>query len=214
MAKSAQASKTNKKKSDSKVEVKSKKKSVPSKVIAKKPYIEFVTAFLSIPVLITVLLLNFNSLKNLGGGTPTPTTSPNNTSAGFFTAPVDITNATPTIALIDRESTCTKGVGPIAISSPNEGDTVTQNPVIITINYDSSTYCAVAWSYRINEGEWSGYNDRSVGLYNLPQGAVKFELRVKSIVNADEKTLTRNFTYKGTGNVMLPTPVVGTGSAR
>ena len=81
---------------------------------------------------------------------------------------------------------------------------MSDNPVEIDISYDNSQYCGAAWSYRVNDGGWSGYDDRSVALYNLPKGAVKFELRVKSIVGSDTTSLTRNFTYNGQSSAINP----------
>ena len=185
-----------------------------NKFLKNKPYIEFATAFLSIPVLITVMLLNFNSLKNLNAK-PTPTPMPGaTTNQGFFAQPVgDDEVATPT-PLGATEAPCMKGLGPVTISTPQEGDAVNDNPVMVDINYDDSRYCEAAWSYRINGGSWSGYDDRSVALYNLPQGQIKFELRVKSIAGDDTDTLTRNFTYSGKGTILIPTSPNGSGSAR
>jgi hypothetical protein len=193
---------------------KSKKQEKQNKFLKNKPYIEFLTAFLSIPVLITVMLLNFNSLKNMNAK-PTPTPMPGvNAQGGFFAEPVGSDKpATPT-PLGATEAPCLKGLGPATITSPEENDVVTDNPVTIDINYDDSRYCAAAWSYRVNGGSWSGYDDRSVALYNLPQGTIKFELRVKSIVGDENRTVTRNFTNNGKGTILIPTSSTGTDSAR
>ncbi len=200
MSKSAQSSKAKQKVPKT---TKKTKKSFHSKLIGKKPYIEFITAFLSIPVLITVMLLNVNSLKNMNAKpTPTPPIQ-NNYQSGFYAAPVGV-NKTPLTVTGATPAPCVKGLGTALISSPGEGDIVTDNPVTIDINYDDRIYCAAAWSYSINGGSWSGYDDRSVALYNLPQGPVKFELRVKSIAGGDEKSISRNFTYNGQGNVLIP----------
>lgn len=208
------ATKAKKAVKSTKKETTPKKKTVGSKIIKKKPYFEFVTAFLSIPVLITVLLLNVNTLKGINNAkvTPTPGLGGVN-SAGFFAQPVGDAEVSQTAASL-TQAPCEKGLGPVSISSPNEDDKVEDNPVVINIDYDDSTYCGAAWSYRINGGTWSGYDDRSVALYNLPQGPVKFELRVKSIVTADEKNLTRNFIYSGKGTIDLPSSGNSSGSAR
>jgi hypothetical protein len=191
----------------------SKKKS-ENKLIKNKPYIEFLTAFLSIPVLITVMLLNFNTLKNLNAK-PTPTPAPGATvQSGFFAEPIGAEDpATPT-PLGATEAPCLKGLGPVSIATPEENDAVADNPVTVDINYDDNRYCEAAWSYRINGGSWSGYDDRSVALYNLPQGNIKFELRVRSIAGDDNKTVTRNFTYTGKGTILIPTSQTGSESAR
>lgn len=161
-------------------------RSIPNK----KPYVEFLTALLSVPVLLTVILINLNALRGDKAKTPTPT--PAVEKIYVTTAPGTSTNATnPT------NDDCKKQVGPISITSPDEGETITDNPVYINIKYDQENYCSVVWSYRTNGGKWSDYDDNSIALYDLPNGNVKFELRVKSLVSSDNKSLTRNFTYKG-----------------
>lgn len=181
-----------------------KKKSLSKKIVQKKPYFELITAILSIPVLITLSILNINSLTKINA-TPTPTPEANNVQRkGFFASPVEKKIMISPSAAIDAP--CKEGIGPVSIATPGENDKVADNPVIITIAYDDREYCGVAWSYSINGGNWSGYDDRSVALYNLPQGQVTFELRVKSITTSDEKTLTRKFTYEGKGTVLVPDP--------
>ncbi len=190
------------------------KKSIAKGLIKKKPYIEFLTAFLSIPVLISVLLLNSNSLKNINAK-PTPTPIPSvNAQSGFYAEPIGTEKPVVPTSVGAPDEPCERGLGPAAISSPQENDVVTDNPVTIDISYDDRQYCAAAWSYRINGGSWSGYDDRSVALYNLPQGPIKFELRVKSIVGSEEETVTRNFTYNGRGMILIPTSQTGSDSAR
>lgn len=191
---------------------KKKRKSIPSKIVKKKPYFELATAFLSIPVLITVLLLNVTSLRNINATpTPTPGVGVLQNGGGFFAAPVGPDSSVSPGST--NQSPCKKALGPVSITSPGENDTVTDNPVTINIEYDDSIYCGAAWSYRINGSSWSGYDDRSVALYNLPRGQVTFELRVKSIVTDEEKTLTRKFLYNGSGTVLLPENPNSSGSA-
>lgn len=189
---------------------KKEKRAIHHKVIAKKPYIEFITAFMSIPLSITWLLLNMNNIKNINAH-PTPTPTPatvvktiiqEKEVAGVKT--VQSTNnqssapsVTPsTLVKVVEKEACKKGLGPVSIVSPAEGQTVTDNPVLFSIQYDNSTYCGAAWSYRVNGGEWSGYSDTSLGVYNLPDGPITFELHVKSIVTDDTTTLVRKFIYK------------------
>lgn len=166
------------------------------RIVNKKPYIEFITALLSIPVLISVILINYNVLRTnkQANATPTPEkviiTVPG-------TSQEKIVTATPS-------EPCKTGIAPIKITSPQEGETVTDNPVTIGISYKQGTYCAVVWSYRINGGRWSDYDDTSIAIYNPPQGDIKLELRIKSVVGDNEETLTRNFTYKG-GSTITPT---------
>ncbi len=170
------------------------------KAIEKKPYIEFITAILSVPVLLTVIIINVNNLKNqkndkLAVTTPAPVEKiyvnvPNNN-----TKP-DVKAAT--------QIPCTKKIGPIEISSPEEKEVVTDNPINVNIDYQQGDFCSVVWSYRINDGKWSDYDDKSIALYNPPTGDIKFELKIKSVVSNDSQSLTRNFVYKGS-NTITPT---------
>lgn len=161
-------------------------RSIPNK----KPYIEFLTALLSVPVLLTVILINLNALRGDKAKDTTPTTTTEK--IYVTTAPGSNTSNGETV-----KEDCKKDIGPIEITSPDEKDTINSNPVNVTIDYDQGDYCSVVWSYRINGGNWSDYSDNSISLYDLPNGNVKFELRVKSVVNNTSKTLTRNFNYQG-----------------
>lgn len=192
-------------------------KLLPHELVEKKKYIEFFTALLSIPVLITVIILNFNSVQNLKDVKPTDTPK----QGGFFSMPLEknTDKVTPSTSANSQTTTapCKKQLGPVAITSPEEGETITENPVSIIISYDDETYCSAVWAYRINGGTWSEYDDKSIALYNLPAGKIKFELKVKSVVSRDEKTLTRNFTNKAetiSATPSLTQDQLGTSSAR
>lgn len=157
----------------------------------KKPHLEFFTALLTIPVLLTVIILNLNNLRQEDKKTDEP-------------RQVIVTQIPNTTQTIVTKATCEPGIGDISIESPDENEEVSDNPVNVDINYDAGEFCSVVWSYRVNNGGWSNYDDRSIALYNLPNGNVKFELRVKSVVNNQQKNLTRNFVYSGAKN--SPTP--------
>lgn len=109
----------------------------------KKPYIEFLTALLTIPVLLTVILLNLNSLRSDEEKTPQP-------EQVIITLPGSgeqtVVTATPS------SGPCKEEIGPISVTSPEEKETVTNNPVAVRISYEQGEYCAVVWSYRINGG--------------------------------------------------------------
>ena len=182
------------------------------KLVDKKPYIELITAILSVPVLITVILVNVNNLNSekKASLTPTPevkkeniyipiTAQQENTGGSSHS-----TEQSPQNQTVITDSACKPGVGSVSISSPDEGETVTDNSVAIIVNYKASGYCAVIWSYSINGGSWSSYNDTSIVLYNLPAGKIKADVRVKSVVTGDVQTLTRNFIYKSAN--ATPTP--------
>lgn len=101
--------------------------------------------------------------------------------------------------------TCKKEIGPISISFPKEGQKVTENPVSFIIKHNSDEYCTVVWSYRINGSSWSEFSSNSPSVYNMPKGNIKFELRIQSTISDDEESLTRNFTYEGSGTIPVPT---------
>jgi hypothetical protein len=190
------------------------KKAKLDRLYSKKPLIEFVVATLSVPSLILVLILNYNSIKNLNNAKLTPTPVPNAVAPSsniklpnFFTKPV--ARLTPEQSTTASQAPCNKSLGPISITSPNEGDTISSNPVEVDISYDNADYCSAVWSYSINGSSWSDYDDNSVALYNLPNGPIKFQLRVKSLTSSDQTTLTRDFTYNGQLNAAAPTNASG-----
>lgn len=159
----------------------------------KKPQLEFFTALLTIPVLLTVIILNLNNLKADDKKEAPKSETIIITQPAFKEKEVIVT-----------KEACKPGIGTISIEDPSENEETEDNPVLVDILYDDEEYCNVVWSYRINNGRYSDYDDRSIALYNLPNGNIKFDLRVKSVVNNDQKTLTRNFTYSGS---LTPTPV-------
>lgn len=169
-----------------------------ARVRLQKIHLDWIVGILSIPVLITAIVVNWSNLS-----TKHPTTVPATPSPQVIIVPQNNTGVVPT------SSTCIKSVGPITISSPTEGEIVSDNPVCITIDYSDPTYCSVVWSYRINGGSWSDFNNTSPCLYNLPSGQVSVNLRVNSTVSSDQKSLTRTFTYTGSNTItttVTPTP--------
>lgn len=169
-----------------------------------KPHLDLIAASLTIPVLITAVLLNFGNLQSKFSGQntlPTPTALP------VVTRIFEQTPAAKTIIVTSSPqptsvASCQPGIGNITIASPTEGQAVTNNPVCITINYQAGNYCSVVWAYKVNGGPLSDYGNDSVCLYNLPSGTATFSLSVKSLVNSSTETLTRTFTVVGA----TPTP--------
>lgn len=182
-----------------------KTKELIKKVPAIKPHLDLLAAVLTIPVLVTVIILNFSNLaRSKSAVIPTPTTSPVSTTKTIIEkVPVAITSTSST-----NNSQCTPGIGNITIDSPKENDATTTNPVCINISYQSNNHCAIVWAYRINGGPWSDYSNNAVCLYDMPSGSVTFDLQVKSLVNNDTTTLERHFTYQPAVAVTpSPTPL-------
>lgn len=177
----------------------------------KKPLIELIVAILSIPSLVLLVLLNYNTLRNLNKS-PEPTSTPasnivptaNTVMPNFFTAPLTRTPH-PTEIPSASQAPCNKHLGPVTITYPGEGSTVNNNPAEVDISYDNNTYCSAVWSYSVNGSSWSDYNASSVALYNLPDGQVTFQLRVKSLTSTETTTITRHFTYTGQSTAVVPT---------
>lgn len=189
------------------VSLKEKIKKLPEK----KPHLDFIAAVLTIPLLAVTLYLNLANLKSKNTPTPAPTSSQNapvtiierNTIPQGITPQVITTTPKPT-----DTTSCIQDIGPIDISSPSEGQTVTTNPVCIDINYNAGNYCSVVWAYSINGGPLSDYSNNSVCLYNLPSGNNTFTLQVKSLSSASTKTLHRNFIYSPSQTTASPTQTV------
>lgn len=173
----------------------------------RKHYLEFVTAALSIPVLLTVILINLNNLRETPKTEPTP--SPSTPTREIIIRETEGGNSVTTAPT--SSEICKKDIGPVSISYPKEGATLTENPVNFIIRYTDKSYCSVVWSYRINDGAWSEFSSNSPSIYNMPNGIIKFELRVQSTVSEDQEQLERNFIYQGTASPTsspTPTPTV------
>jgi hypothetical protein len=160
------------------------------KIINRKHFLDFLVAALTIPVLLTVLFTNILTLQAKNEKKNETTTTQK-----IIIQNVEKNSPTTERVVVTGE-TCGKEIGPISISSPEENEKVTDNPVCINIKHDDINYCSVVWSYRINGGTWSEYNSNSVCLYDVPNGNVKFDLRVQSTVSNDKEALSRNFTYE------------------
>ena len=167
----------------------------------KKQYIELLTAVLSVPVLLTVVYMNYLSIqekRHKDELTPTPTPP-----QSVVTIIKENDNPTPRVSESDTE--CNPEIGPITIVNPEENASESDNPLEIDIQYTKGTYCSVVWSYRINASNWSEYNDNDIQIYNMPSGEKTLELRVKSIVSGQEKKIIRTFKYTNNQEVATPT---------
>lgn len=179
----------------------------------RKRHIELLTATLSIPMMITVILVNFYSIKNKQiNTTPTPTSAPIqvivenpiSTSSSETSNPPKTTTPTSTIAPTKIE--CKKDIGVIEILSPQEGEIITSDNVCITISTDSK-YCPVTWSYKLDDSNWSDFNNNDICLYNLTTGKKDLQIKIKSSVIDKTITLERTFTYQSSNTpTTTPTP--------
>lgn len=179
----------------------------------KKRYLEFLSAGLTIPVMVTVLITNTLNLQKQNKQvdvTPSPTASaptivlvqPDATIIPS-SIPSAIPEASATPLAISQTASpvpvpeCKKGIGPVHIEYPQENELVTVDPVSVNMVRESSEYCSIVWSYRINNGAWSEYVDKSISIYGLKPGEKKLQLKVKSVVTNEELLLERNFVVDG-----------------
>lgn len=175
----------------------------------KKRYLEFITAFLSIPVLLTVVISNVRSLQSQNAAptpTPAPTTSVISPTLGLKPSDVPIAIDTPSTTPTPGPQ-CNNEIGPIEIVYPEEGQVVSSDPVCLDIVREGTNYCSVVWSYRINGSSWSDYTDRSICMYGLSPGQKNLELRIKSIVTGTETILRRTFAIPTPTPTLTQTPV-------
>ncbi len=173
----------------------------------KKKYIEFITAILSIPVLLSVILLNYTNLQNQ----KKPVDEKTEPSPAVITIIQDRNNDdsdTNTVSEpTDTNTTCIDEVGPVTIVSPEAGETIRDNPlsIIVSQNDTANEYCAIVWSYRINGGSWSNFDDRDISIYNMESGEKKLDVRFKSLISGDEERISRTFYYQNIQQIPTPT---------
>lgn len=163
----------------------------------KKVYFELLSAVLTIPVLVTVILLNLNNLAGTKKGEPTPTPqvikvieqAPN---GAVTSVPADLGGS----QRVSPQASCKKEVGPVNISSPQEGQVMQSNPVCITVSYKTGEYCGVEWAVRIDGNAYSDYADKDVCFYNLSTGSHTASVKVRSKENpGQEVIIQRSFQY-------------------
>jgi len=175
----------------------------------KKKYFELVTAVLSVPMIVTVIIVNLNSInRSKQTTTATITSAPIQvvveapaSASGNINPPKDDKQSkiTPTVTIVPTATptsvACKQGVGEVEISSPQEDEVITSDNVCIIISTDSD-YCGVTWSYKLDDGDWSGFSNQNICLYNLSAGKKNLQVRIKSNVVDKTVTLARDFTYK------------------
>lgn len=184
----------------------------------RKRWFDVLTAMLTIPVLLTVIITNVMNLRSRDekNASPVPSTTSapiqitiENPQASNQGANVAVT-PTPRVSVSPSGPSCKEGVADYEIISPRESEIVSNDPLCIVFSPKSKDFCEASWSYRINNASWSPYSDAPVCLYNMADGPVQFELRIKGN-NGEEKTHTRNFIYRtlpesNTSNTPIPSP--------
>lgn len=180
----------------------------------KKRYLEFVTALLTIPVLLTVIYTNFKSIKSDKEPQTVPasekiiivTNTEKKESENELVKGTSI-SSTPSPTSIPSPTSpkvCKKEVGPVKISKPSEEEVVQDDLVCVNIDYSNEDYCSVSWAYKLDNNSWSQNTSSPFCFSNLNQGKHELDIRIQSTVSSDETTLERTFYYKSKES---PTPI-------
>lgn len=180
----------------------------------KKKYVEFVSAILSVPVLVTVILINLNNLTQKNAAKQADQIpSPAITKIVETLQPINIMQSQPAVssspsatpAPTGTPAECLKQVGPVTIVNPHENEVVTSGSVCIKLDYQQGNYCGIVWSYSLDSSAWSDYSNSTMCLYNLATGGHVLQVRVKSAVAENQVILQRTFTYGAAAPSLSPT---------
>lgn len=177
-----------------------------SRLPDKKRYFEFITAILSIPVLLSVILLNYTNIQNQRKPQE-ETKEPTPAVITIIREQDDDDEPRQQQPITPVETECIPEVGPVTIVSPETGETTSDNPlsIVISQNDPDNEYCAIVWAYRINNGPWSNFDDRDISIYNMDSGQKKLDVRFKSLISGEEETVSRTFYYQNTQQIPTPT---------
>lgn len=171
----------------------------------KKVYFELLGAVLTIPVLVTVILLN---LTNLSGNKKDPAPTPQIIRV-VETAPQKDTGVTAAPVSqgqrVSPQAACKKEIGPVNITSPREGEVVTKNQVCMTISYNTDEYCGIKWAVKLDNDSYSEFSDNDVCFSNISSGPHSISVKVRSKEGDEEVILQRNFQYGASGQTTATT---------
>lgn len=175
----------------------------------KKKYVEFVSAILSVPVLVTVILINMNNLTHKDTAKSTDKLTPSYIPSVTVIREEKLVTPTPGKTTPTPDSitpvACQKAVGPVVIASPQENQVISDDYVSIDISAQTPGFCPVEWSYSLDGATWSNYSNKNISLYNLNTGNHQINIKVKSTESNDEITLRRTFYYDNPHVTLEPT---------
>lgn len=174
-----------------------------AKARVRKIHLDYIAGLLTIPVLVTAVVINLNNLN----ANKKPAAAVNSAPSPQVIV-VPASSGATTQQNTSSTQSCQKTVGPTVITFPQEGQSIADNPVCLVVTYQDPSYCPVVWSYRVNGGAWSPFSSDQPCLYNLPTGNVTVNLKVDSTASSQQITLTRNFSYAGSQNVPTATPTI------
>ncbi|MEI8068020.1 MAG: hypothetical protein WCG91_03705 [Candidatus Shapirobacteria bacterium] len=167
----------------------------------KKRHVELITAALSVPMMLTVILVNLNNInaqKNKPEETQTPT--PIQVIIDNPDKSIATTSTGQKTTIAPTKTECKKEIGPIEILSPQEGEIISTDKVCINISTNTQ-YCPVTWSYKLGTDNWSEFNNNDICLYNLTPGKKQLQIKIKSAVVDKVITLQRNFIYQNSSQI-------------
>lgn len=168
----------------------------------KKRYVELVTALLTVPVLITVILTNVGNLRKEDSKNTDVADTPavQQVITRFVTPPTDVDDDPDASSqedpqVIDKE--CTPSLGGIDVVTPKENQIFATSQVLIDILEPGDEYCPIVWSYRLDGASFSDYSDKQISLFNVSPGEHELDVRFKSLASNEEKLVSRSFTIEG-----------------
>jgi len=189
----------------------------------KKRHIELVTAALSVPMMVTIIMVNFFNIKKTNQTAPAAASTPiqvivQNPSSTNSANPEPTKDfspkatgtmtptTTPTSTPTPTSFACKKDIGEIEILSPQDGQIITKDNICINISTDSN-YCPVTFAYKLDNSDWSEYTtNNSLCIYNLTAGQKTLQIKVKSTAVDKSVTIQRTFTYQTTTPTPTSTP--------
>jgi len=192
-------------------------------IIENKKALDFIAAGLTIPVMLTLIINNYYNIQNKkkqeeskketnekpieikvnispgekenGEALLTPTES------GQTPVP---TKPGPT------KASCKLDPAPVKIVFPGQDEVVFDDPVCVVLKIEQEGYCPSEWAYRVNNAGWSDYSDSQICLYNMKEGKIKLDIRIRNVESERVKTYTRNFIYRTEEGLMLTPTLIPT----
>jgi len=170
----------------------------------KKKLIDLIIGFLTIPSLITILILNLNNLKESKTDTSDKTTSnqektiiiQNQPTASQSADNNNLPKPSP-IVFPSPEENCNPNSDSIQIVYPKENQTVHDNPFCISMKIDENdNSCPLEWAYSVNHKPLSAWSSEPICFYDLKNGEVNLKIVVKNKKSGLTKNYEVNFLYE------------------
>ena len=170
----------------------------------KKKLIDLTIGFLTIPSLITLLILNLNNLKQSKVDTGDKTANNQEKTIIIQNQPTSSqstdNNNSPKpspIVFPSPGENCNPNPDSIQIVYPKENQTVHDNPFCVTMKIDEDdNSCPLEWAYSVNHTPLSAWSSEPICFYDLKNGKVNLKIVVKNKKSGLTKDYEVNFLYQ------------------